>query len=302
MLPAVLASFLFAFSAVVSQRASRIFGALPANFYRLCIACLILGLITWTVDVSRGVPSLHDGIFQRFFWSGLVGYGIGDIALFLAYARLGSRLTILINWCAASITSAAGDYWLRQHFLTWPQWIGVGAVMMGLCVALWPADAAQRVRHPAGGVLFAIIAGAGMGIGTVLSSQAIDAATTLGVQVHGFSQAFQRSTAGLGAALLAFLCVKYLPQRPADDRARKWKHKPFWIISTALCGPVLGVSCYQWALSLTGSSTIVVAIAATSTLLVIPLARLMEKDKPGGRQIAGTILAAAGVIALKWFS
>ncbi len=302
MLPAILASLLFAFSAVVSQRASRIFGAIPANFYRLCIACLVLGLVTLSVDAARESSSLHDGIFQRFFWSGLVGYGIGDIALFLAYARLGSRLTILINWCAASITSAAGDYWLRQHFVTLPQWIGVGAIMAGLIVALWPAEVAQRVKYPAGGVLFAIIAGASMGIGTVLSSQAIDAAHSFGVQVHGFSQAFQRSTAGLAAALVAFLCVKFLPQRPIETPARKWKNKPFWLISTALCGPVLGVSCYQWALSLTGSSTIVVAIAATSTLLVIPLARMMEKDKPARRQIAGTILAAAGVIALKWFA
>ncbi len=302
MLPAVLASLLFAFSAVVSQRASRIFGAVPANFYRLCIACVVLGLVTLAVDASRGVTSLYDGIFQRFFWSGLVGYGIGDIALFLAYARLGSRLTILINWCAASITSAAGDYWLRQHFVTWPQWIGVGAIMGGLCVALWPADAAQRAKHPAGGVIFAIIAGAGMGIGTVMSSQAIDAANSIGVSVHGFSQAFQRSTAGLAAALVAFLWVKLLMPRPVEAPAKKWKYKPFWLISTALCGPVLGVSCYQWALSLTGSSTIVVAIAATSTLLVIPLARIMEKDKPAGRQIAGTVLAAVGVIALKWFS
>lgn len=302
MFPAVLASFLFACSAVVSQRAARIFGALPANFYRLCIACLVLGLVTLATDAARGVSSLHDGIFQRFFWSGLVGYGIGDIALFLAYARLGSRLTILINWCAASLTSAAGDYWLRQHFLTWPQWIGIIAIMAGLCVALWPADAARRAKHHAGGVLFAIVAGMGMGIGTVLSSKAIDAANSLGVQVHGFSQAFQRSTAGLAAAMSAFLCVKFLSQPPVADGARKWKHKPFWLISTALCGPVLGVSCYQWALTITGSSTIVVAIAATSTLLVIPLARMMEKDIPGRRQIAGTILAVAGVIALKVFS
>ena len=302
MLPAVLASLLFAFSAVVSQRSSRIFGAVPANFYRLCIACVVLGLVTLAVDSSRGETSLHDGIFQRFFWSGLIGYGIGDIALFLAYARLGSRLTILINWCAASMTSAAGDYWLRQHFLTSQQWIGIMAIMAGLWVALWPADAAQRAKHHTGGVLMAIIAGASMGIGTVLSSQAIDAANSINVQVHGFSQAFQRSTAGLAAALVAFLAVRFLMRHPVEVAAKKWKHKPFWLISTALCGPVLGVSCYQWALSLTGSSTIVVAIAATSTLLVIPLARMMEKDIPGRRQIAGTILAVAGVVALRVFS
>jgi drug/metabolite transporter (DMT)-like permease len=294
-LPAVLAATLFAFSAVVSQRASRIFGAVPANFYRMAIACAVLGLITWAVDAARGVSSFHAPLFRQFLLSGLVGYGIGDIALFLAYARLGSRLTILINWCSAALFAAAGDWFLRQHGLTLSQWIAVGCILTGLVTALWPSE---KTNHPAGGVLFAIIAGIGMGLGTVLSGQAIDAARTMNVEV----QTFQRSLAGVAAAALAFLLLKYLPQRRADDAERKWRHKPFWLLSTALCGPVLGVSCYQWALTETGSSTIVVAIAATSTLLVIPLARVVEKDKPRARQLWGGIMAAAGVVALKLFA
>lgn len=299
MLPAVSAAVLFAFSAVVSQRSSRIFGAVPANFYRMCIACAVLGLITWAVDASRGSSSLHTETFWRFLLSGVIGFGIGDIALFLAYARLGSRLTILINWCSAALFAAAGDWFLLSHALTWQQWLAVGCIMGGLVTALWPGEAARSARHPVGGILFAIVAGMGMGIGTVLSNHAIDAGRTFGLEVHAVSQTFQRSIAGVAASGLAFLLVKYLPQQRTADSERKWKHKPFWLISTALFGPVFGVCCYQWGLVLTGSSTIVVAIAATSTLLVIPLARIMEKDKPHTRQIAGSILAAAGIVFLK---
>jgi len=299
MIPAVLAATLFAVSAVVSQRSSRIYGAVPANFYRMAIACTVLGLITWAVDASRGAPSFHGETFRQFLLSGLVGYGIGDIALFLAYARLGSRLTILINWCSAALFAAAGDWFLRDHALTLPQGAAVCCILAGLVTALWPSE---KTRHPAAGVFFAIIAGVGMGMGTVLSGQAIDTARALQVEVHAISQTFQRSLAGVAAAALAFLLVKYLPQRRAADAERKWRHKPFWLLSTALCGPVLGVACYQWALTVTGSSTIVVAIASTSTLLVIPLARLTEKDKPRARQLAGSLMAAAGVIAFRWHS
>lgn len=302
MLPSVFAAILFAFSAVVSQRASRIFGAVPANFFRMVIACAVLGLITWAVDASRGTSSLHGNLFWRFLLSGVVGYGLGDIALFLAYARLGSRLTILINWCSAALFAAAGDWLLRSHALTWPQWFAVACILAGLVTALWPTDPAQRAKHSASGVIFAIIAGTGMGIGTVLSGQAIDAARLAGLEVHAMSQTFQRSIAGVAVAALAFALVKYLPQPRPADAARQWKHKPFWLISTALCGPVLGVSCYQWGLTVTGSSTIVVAIAATSTLLVIPLARMVEKDKPHARQLVGSLMAAAGVVALKLWS
>ncbi len=298
MLPAVLAATFFAFSAVVSQRSARIFGAVPANFYRMVIACAVLGLITWAVDAARGVSSLQAPLFGQFLLSGFVGYGIGDIALFLAYARLGSRLTILINWCSAALFAAAGDWFLRSHALTVPQWIAVLCILAGLVTALRPAE---KTAHPAGGVIFAIVAGVGMGMGTVLSGQAIDTARSMGVEVHAISQTFQRSLAGVAAAALAFLFVKYLPQRRAAGAERKWKHKPFWLISTALCGPVLGVSCYQWALTVTGSSTIVVAVAATSPLLVIPLARVVEGDRPLARQLWGGVMAAAGVVALKVF-
>jgi drug/metabolite transporter (DMT)-like permease len=273
-----------------------------ANCYRMCIACGALGLITLSVDASRGVSSLHGELFGRYFVSGLVGFGIGDIALFLAYARLGSRLTILINWCAASLCAPLGDLWMRGHKLPWPQGLGVAAIMCGLVVALWPEGEGKR-RHPASGVIYAIIAGLGMAMGTVISTQANDVAHGMGLEVHGASQAFQRVTAGVVMAVIALILVKkYLPARRAEDLRKKWKHKPFWLISTALLGPVIGVSCYQWAQLELGSSAIVVAIAATSTLLVVPLARMMEKDTPGFRQSAGTLLAVAGVIVIKLYS
>jgi drug/metabolite transporter (DMT)-like permease len=302
MFAALLAAVLFACSAVVSQRSTRIFGAIPANFYRLCIACAVLGLVSLLRDLADGTSSIHPDILPIFLWSGLVGFGIGDIALFLAYARLGSRLTILINWCSAALFAAGGDYLLRGRFLGLPQWIAVIAILAGLVVALRPAKAAKQAARSVSGVLFAVLAGISMGMGTVMSGRAIDAAVRLGIDVSGVSQAFQRSSAGVLAALVAFLIARRLGGSQPVAPARPWKHKPFWLISTALCGPVIGVSCYQWAQSVTGSSTIVVAIASTSSLLVIPLARAMEKDTPGVRELAGTLLAAAGVVALKLFN
>ena len=68
-------------------------------------------------------------------------------------------------------------------------------------------------------------------------------------------------------------------------------------VIAALFGPVAGVSCYQWA-RLELPSAVVVAVAATSTLWVIPLARWIEKDQPGFRQVAGTVLAVAGIAVL----
>ena len=65
----------------------------------------------------------------------------------------------------------------------------------------------------------------------------------------------------------------------------------------ALFGPVAGVSCYQWA-RLQLPSAVVVAIVATSTLWVIPLAKLIDQDHPTLRQVAGTLVAVAGIAVL----
>ena len=74
----------------------------------------------------------------------------------------------------------------------------------------------------------------------------------------------------------------------------------FWLGGTILWGPTLGVSCYQWAISETGSSPVVLSVAATSMLIIMPLARWLEKDTSNRKQIAFTLLAVAWPLAVAW--
>ena len=302
MLPALLTALLFAFSAIFGQRAAKLFGPLQANAIRLLIACTLLGVLTWITDGVRGQPSIHAAVFPALFLSGVVGFGLGDVGLFLAYSRLGARLTILINFSLGTLFAAGGDYWLLGENLTLSQWAGVALVLAGLATALWPSRDAARISFS--GIALAVLAGAGQGFGTTLSGWANRIAEHHHVTVHGISQAFQRCIAGALTATVAWAVWKYLihqPHPPAPaagtDRPRKRKHAGFWIMGAALFGPVLGVSCYQWA-RLQLPSAMVVAVAATSTLWVIPLARFIDKDHPSLRQVLGTVLAVAGIAVL----
>ena len=110
MIPALLTAVLFAFSAIFGQRAARLFGALRANAIRLVLACVLLGLLTWITDSISGKTSLFPAVFPALFLSGIVGFGVGDIGLYLAYPRLGARLTILINFSLATLFAAWGDF------------------------------------------------------------------------------------------------------------------------------------------------------------------------------------------------
>lgn len=300
MIPALLTAVLFAFSAIFGQRAARLFGPLRANAVRLGIACAVLGILTWMIDGFRGQQSIYGAVFPALFISGAVGFGLGDVGLFLAYPRLGARLTILINFSLGTLFAAWGDHWLLGENLTFPQWSGIGLVLAGLMLALWPAHGAARLSLS--GLACAVLAGAGQGFGTTLSGWANRIAAGQQVTIHGISQAFQRCTAGALTAVVVwavwYFAIKK-PEIPASGvgRATKPKHAGFWMLGAALFGPVIGVSCYQWA-RLHLPSAVVVAIAATSTLWVIPLARLIDKDHATWRQVAGTILAVAGIAVL----
>ena len=300
MLPALLTSLLFAFSAIFGQRAAKLSGPLRANAIRLVIACVVLAVLTWLIDSIRGQPSLFAAVFPALFISGVVGFGLGDVGLFLAYPRLGARLTILINFSLGTLFAAWGDEWFLGQKLTLPQWSGVGLVLAGLITALWPARNAARISLS--GLGCAVLAGAGQGFGTTLSGWANRLAEQEQVTIHGISQAFQRCTAGALTAIAAWAVWRYMLQKhvtasPLPDKSLRHKNAGFWIVGAALFGPVIGVSCYQWA-RLQLPSAVVVAIAATSTLWVIPLAKFIDKDHPSLRQVMGTVLAVVGIAVL----
>lgn len=159
------------------------------------------------------------------------------------------------------------------------------------------------------GVLLALLAGCGQGFGAALSRLAQAEAVREGLVVTGIGQAFLRVLPGMGFALLTWCLSMKLPnwlggRRGADDREfipgankvinrRAW----LWLLVAATCGPIGGVSCFQWALGELRSG-VVLSITATTPLLVMPLSYWLEQDRPGWRGVLGAIIAVAGVIGM----
>ena len=82
------------------------------------------------------------------------------------------------------------------------------------------------------------------------------------------------------------------------QRKAGWKEY-LYILGNTLCGPVLGVACYQWALS-EQPGGVVLPIVATTPLVAIPFTRWLEKDSVGLQAWGGGVIAVAGVIGLVW--
>ncbi|MCB1077579.1 MAG: DMT family transporter [Verrucomicrobiae bacterium] len=301
MIWAVLTTFLFALSAVSGQRTAIRLGGLTGNAWRLLLSATVLSAIVliWYRD------SLAWPTFGWFFISGLIGFGVGDVGLFLAYERIGSRLAVLLNLCLAPVFAAVSEWiWLGNGLR--PAEIGAAFVILtGVALALWPSRERVRSAELQGrfsvGVLSAIVAGFGQGTGAVISRKANEVEHAIGVDVNGISEAGQRVIAGvLVAWITAWVWNRIHPGRlPSEISGAKRRGVTFaWLLMAALCGPVIGVSCFQQALASMENSGLVLAVVAITPIVLMPMAWLVEKDRPTRLSLIGGILAVGGVILI----
>jgi drug/metabolite transporter (DMT)-like permease len=300
MIQAMVTSILFAMSAVSAGRSTRLLGAGTANLCRLILATACLALWAHTFGegfTGAGLPWL--------FLSGVVGFGMGDLALYGAYCRLGPRLGVLLCLCLAAPLGALLEWaWLGTR-LTLHQMLWGATILVGVFAALAPdTRAAVAPRTWGVGIVLGAIAALGQGGGAVLTRKAFEVARLAGQSIDGGTAAYQRILGGLLlTAVVLFVtrgrqCVPVLPQGTlAVDRP--WRRAWPWVVANALAGPTLGVAFYQWALAVAPTG-VVLSIVATTPLVVIPFTMLLDNERPTVRSLAGGVVAVLGAAALAY--
>ena len=301
---AFLATVLFTISVTCGPRTAKLIGGVEANFWRLALATLFLGL--WAYLGGAGVGG---DAFPMFLLSGLVGIGIGDAGLFQALPRLGSRLSLLILQCLTAPIAALVEWLWLGTTLGAPQVGCMLLILAGVGIALSPGEHLHLPRRALViGAVCALIGAVGNGSGAVLSRKAYTIAHAGGQHIDGGTAAFQRIIGGLLiAAVLLLIAKRQFVRLPEDvddvfdtTSARdKWRRIWPWVTANSLAGQTLGVSAMQWALETTPTG-IVMSIVALTPLTVIPFARMFEHEKITARSLAGGALAVLGVIGLTW--
>lgn len=311
MLAALFTTLFFSLSAVTANRSVRYMEGNEANFWRLAVATLLLGIFSHFWGLG-----LEGSFLPWFVLSGFIGFGLGDIALFQAYPRLGSRLTVLLVHCLAAPMAMVAEWAWLGNAVTPVEILCSFTILAGIAVALAPGKQAQPIeRRWAPGIAFAVLAAMGQGGGAVISRKAYavaDAtASVSGIELSGvtggLNATYQRILAGLAIAGVSVLLVKRqaifahfgrLTNRPMPGpKTNQWTKAGPWILLNALMGPTLGVACFQWALQTTKSG-LVLPIVALTPLVVVPFATYLEGEKPPLRSLIGGVIAVAGVVLM----
>ncbi len=279
----------FAVTVVFAHRAAQLLGSLRANFWRLVVATLVLGV--WAHLAGRGCGG---AAFGWFFLGGVVGFGIGGVAMFQSLPRLGSNLSTLIVQCGSAVVAAGVEWsWLGTK-LTAAQLACAALTLAGVVIGLMPRSLPRISAAGWGaGLAWAFLSAAGQGVGAVISRKAFATASALHDPIDAGSATYQRALGGLLVAGLVLLAFEWRRSAKPFATGRAWP----WVLANALTGPVLGVTFYQWALRTTPAG-IVQPIVAASPLLTIPFAAWLEGTRPRPSYYVGAVLAVAGTSGL----
>jgi drug/metabolite transporter (DMT)-like permease len=296
MLPSLLTTLGFSLSVIFATRSAKMLGGPAANLARLGLAAFLLGV--WSHGFGGG---LGGAGLPWFFLSGIVGFALGDTALFGALERIGPRLSILLTQCLAAPIAASVEWvWLGTTLRPIELFCST-IILAGVALALAPDRSFEGSRRTFWiGVLCGVGSAAGQAFGAVISRKANAVSEAAGMIVDGGTAAYQRILAGLLVTALTFAFVKKMRPEPGAIGPTQWKRAWPLVFANALTGPTLGVACYQWALRTTESG-IVLPIVATSPLVTMLLTWVMDGERPTRRAIAGGMIAVAGAAGLKYF-
>jgi len=299
MTQAIFTAVLWAISAVSAGRSTRLLGAGTANLARLTLATALLAL--WAHLVGQGFTGAG---LPWLFLSGVVGFGFGDLALYGAYYHIGPRLGVLLCLCLGAPLGATMEWiWLGTR-LTMYQIFWSATILAGVFAALAPdRRVAAGARSWGAGITLGVIAAFGQSGGAVLTRKAFNVAGQAGQHIDGGTAAYQRILGGLLLTAIV-LFIHHWRKPPAAPREtafadRPWRRAWPWVIANAVCGPAIGVAFYQWALAITPTG-IVMAIVATTPLVVIPFTMVLDGERPTARSLAGGALAVLGAAALAY--
>jgi drug/metabolite transporter (DMT)-like permease len=301
---------LWTFTSISFEEAGRRMGSLPVNVVRLFFALLLFVGLSFVVE---GAPWTRKAGAEAWLYlsaSGLVGFVLGDLLLFRAFVLVGSRLSMLIYASVPPITALIGFAFLGERIRPLGL-LGMALAVAGIALAVLGKPASEENgsvtpvsgRARAAGILLALGGSVGQSVGLILGKRG-------SAGLDSFAATEIRAIAGLAGFLVLALAARRMrdvarpfltvfgrrPEAPRVERRRMGGAIGFTALGSVL-GPFLGVSLGLLSTQLL-SAGIASTLMAVVPVLIIPIAVIAFKERVGILEIAGAVLAVAGVAAL----
>ena len=285
---ALATSMMWTASALVFAAATVRVGSVFVNVTRIAAAAAILAGIVILFRIPAPLSAAQ--IFYLFI-SGLIGLVFGDTFLFKSYEYNSARISSLVMSTAPAVAALVA--WLALgEVLSVLGVLGLAVTLAGIALVVFERGSVEGTRMPLSwvGILYAFLGAVGQAGGLILAKQAFN----LG-PINGFVATLVRMLAA-AVTITPLMRMAGRFSRPVavflDDR------RAFLLTMLgSVFGPVAGVTLSFIAISYTDVA-IAATIMATSPVLMLPVVRVVYRERLSWRAISGAAIAVCGVAML----
>ena len=287
-LSALATAFCWSGSSMAFTAASERIGSLQLNINRMILGVFLLLTTILVLNLDYVISSYQ---LEFLVASGFVGFVIGDSFLFQAFRMIGARIGMLMMSLVPAISSVLAYFFLHEVINLWGIF-GIVITMCGIGMVIFQKNSGtfSKYKLSKAGIFYGFMGAFGQGAGMILAKFAFEEG-----HINGFVATFIRLTAAVIIFLpLAILARKY--KNPVKVYKKDIKALTFTFTGTVF-GPFFGVTCSLIAIANTKVG-IASTIMATVPVIMLPLVRLIYKEKLTWYSIVGAFLAVGGVAIL----
>lgn len=281
-------AFCWSISAIFFENASRKFGALAVNFWKVVFAFFLLALAG---TILNGQPLPFNASPATWFYlclSGVIGFLVSDYFLFNAYILIGSRISVVFQALTPLFTALFAFVFLGERMKPL-RLLGMAIVVGGILIVVLSRQRKQKSEGKPfsaskKGYIFALLSAVFQAVGLIFSKVGLgDSNAIAGTQIRVM-------TAILGFGLQALLTGHAAQVFKVTPKERTFLRN---LGIGAIFGPFLGVTFSLFALQNTEAGTASTLMALTPVLIIPPTIFLL-KQKVQALEVAGAVVAVGG--------
>jgi drug/metabolite transporter (DMT)-like permease len=297
LLAALAAASIWSCASILFSAAGRELRPSLVNLLRLLFA---LGLMFSTHLLQSGtlLPEANGAQWFALSLSGVIGLGLGDLALFYAFDAVGPRLAMLVAASAPVMAALLGLFFLGET-LGLLSLCGMALTLFGITWVVLeraPATLNSKPKQVRRGIIFGLLAAAGQAIGVLFSKQGMTQGVALAAQDAALIRMLSAS-----AVMLPLQLLWWRRQTPPTEGHEKGKPRMLRVLAMIAVGSLMGTY-LGMSLSLVATRDASLGKAQTilslPPVLILPLSYYVQKEHISARAVLGALLAAVGTALL----
>lgn len=285
---AFITAVLWSGSSIMFTNATVRVGTIQVNVTRLILALVYLGIVILVMGLDL---RLSVNQWWNLSLSGITGLVFGDTFLFRAFKENGARVSMLVMSLVPAMSALLALIALGES-LPFVAVAGMAVTLAGIVLVVL-----ERARHPAtqqsvtaSGYIYALLGALGQAVALIFAKAAFNEAP-----IHGFVATFVRI---LVSVVLLTPAMVLLRRYPNPVRVFRNDLTAFWhTVGGSVAGPFLGITFSLIAIAHTEVG-VAATIMAMPPVLMLPLVRIVYRERLGWKAIAGAVVAVAGVAIL----